>query len=343
MSDPFRALAVVVGEGSETAGVDILVADASKTFDIKGRVVSAETGDPVAGIEIFYSLYRDRGGVVGPRSKGARSNLAGEFLFQALLPGKYVLYPQTDAGREYFSEPVICEIKDGGLDGIEVKLQQGGSVSGAIVIEGADDPAIQEKLSHVRIGGFSKNRQPVILPRESARVNADGSFRLAGLRPGKIYFSLVCESKDGCFSIKRIERDGALVEDGLEIGSGESLANMRVVAGYGNLTLRGEVKVIGGSLPPHLGIYVNLNRVNESESGSTLGAFVDGRGQFIFQNLIPGDYEVRLIGTNFQPAEPRDKSLSKLIYNTRQKISIVNNNQATVTLVIDLSQKESNQ
>src|SRR6266508_1850246 len=101
-------------------------------------------------------------------------------------------------------------------------------------------------------------------------------------------------------------------------------------------------KLVGGSLPPHIGIYVNLNRVNESESGSILGAFVDGRGQFMFQNLIPGDYEVRLIGNNFQPGEPRDKYLSKLIYNTKQKVSVGANSQQTVTLVIDLGQKESN-
>jgi hypothetical protein len=86
---------------------------------------------------------------------------------------------------------------------------------------------------------------------------------------------------------------------------------------------------------------VNLIRLSESESGPTLGAYVDARGQFIFQNLIPGDYEVRLIAVNHQPGEPWDKSLSKLIFNTRQKVSISANSQTTVTLVIDLSQKES--
>jgi len=150
------------------------------------------------------------------------------------------------------------------------------------------------------------------------------------------------DPKAGGFSIKRVERNGALAQDGIEIGPGENLSNVRVIVGHGNLTLRGQVKVVGGSLPPHIGIYVNLNRVNESESGSILGAFVDGRGQFMFQNLIPGDYEVRLIGNNFQPGEPRDKSLSKLIYNTKQKVSVGANSQPTVTLVIDLGQKESN-
>jgi hypothetical protein len=343
VSDPSQARAVEVSEGAEITGVDIFIAESRKTFDIKGRVVKAETGEPAEGIEIFYGLYREGGGVIGPRSRGARSNSEGEFQFQGLLPGKYALYPQIDADREYFSEPVICEITDGGIDGVEVKLQQGSSISGAIVIEGTNDQAIMTKLSQVRIGGFSKNQKPVILPREPARINADGSFRIAGLRPGSIYFSLVNDPKAGGFSIKRIERDGALVQDGIEIGPAENLSNVRLIVGHGNITLRGEVKVIGGSLPPHIGIYVNLNRINESESGSTLGAFVDGRGQFMFQNLIPGDYEVRLISSNFQPGEPRDKSLSQLIYRIKQKVSIGNNSQPTVTLVIDLGQKESNQ
>ncbi|MBO0719470.1 MAG: hypothetical protein J2P41_01520, partial [Blastocatellia bacterium] len=145
------------------------------------------------------------------------------------------------------------------------------------------------------------------------------------------------------FSIKRIERDGAQVQDGIEIGSGEHLSNVRVIVGYGSLTLRGEVKVIGGTLPPHIGIYVNLNRISDSESGNTLGTFVDGRGQFIYQNLVPGDYEVRLISLNYQPGEPRDKPLVKLIYNTSQKLSLGSGDPPPVILVIDLSKKESDQ
>ena len=343
VSDPSKARAVEVIEGAEITGVDILIAEARKTFDIKGRVVRAETGEPAEGIEIYYSMHREGGGIVGPRSQVARSNSEGEFLFQGVLPGKYAIYPQIGGEREYFSDAVICEITDGGFDGVEVKLQQGSSISGTIVIEGSNDPAVRAKLSQVSIGGFSKNQQSVILPREGARINADGSFRIAGLRPGRIYFALGGDPKAGGFAIKRIERGGAQAQDGIEVGPGENLSNVRVIVGHGNLTLRGEVKVIGGSLPPHIGIYVNLNRVSESESGPPLGTFVDARGQFMFQNLIPGDYEVRLIGNNFQPGEPRDKSLSKLIYNTRQKISIGANIQPTVTLVVDLGQKEGNQ
>ncbi|MCI0662955.1 MAG: carboxypeptidase-like regulatory domain-containing protein, partial [Acidobacteria bacterium] len=336
VSDPSRATIVGVSEGAETTGVDILIAETMKTYDIRGRVVRAETGEPAEGIEIFYSLHREGGGVVGPRSRGVKSNSDGEFLFQGLLPGKYALYPQLAADRNYFSEPVICEITESAVDGVEMKLQKGTSISGVIVIQGANDPAVLAKLSQIRIGAFSKNQQSIILPREPAGINADGSFRIGGIRPGRVYFSLVGDPKAGGFSIKRVERDGALQPDGFEIGAGENLSNVLVIVGYGNLTLRGEVKVIGGSLPPHVGIYVNIHPLNESESATALGAHVDARGQFMFQNLIPGDYEVRLISINLQPGETPDRSLSKLIYGVKQKISIGGASQTTITRLLRL-------
>lgn len=341
VSDPSKARAIEVSEGIEITGVDILIAEARKAFDIKGRVVRAETGEPVEGIELFHSLQREEGGIMGGRSQGARSNSEGEFLFQGVLPGKYVIYPQIGGDREYFSEPTTCEVTDGGIDGVEVKLHQGGSISGAIVIEGANDPAVKAKLSQASFWGFYKSTSS--LPREGARINADGSFRIAGLQPGRVYFSFGGDPRGNVFSIKRIERDGSLVQDGIEIGPGENLSNLRVIVGHGALTLRGVVKVIGGNLPPHIGIYVNLSRINESESGAPLGAHVDERGHFMFQNLTPGNYEVRLISMNYQPGAPVDKSISKLIYNTRQKVSIGANSQPAVTFVIDLGQKESKQ
>jgi hypothetical protein len=340
--DPSQARVIAVSEGAEIAGVDILVAKALKTYDLTGRVVRADTGDPVEGIDVYYSLRREGGGVAGPRSQRARSNSNGEFQFRGLLPGKYAVYPQIGGEREYFCEPVICEIADSGLDGIEVKLQQGGSISGIVVVDGANDPTVMAKLSQLFIGAFSKQQRSVVLPRDPAKINADGRFRIAGLPPGKLYFSLSRDPRAGGFSIMRVERDGALAPDGLDLNPGENISNVRVIVGYGSLSLHGEVKVIGGSLPQHIGLYVNLNRVNESESGSALGAFVDTRGQFMFQNLLPGDYEAHLVATNFQPGEPRDKGLGKLIYNTKQTVTLGLDGQATVTLVIDLSKKESN-
>jgi len=97
-----------------------------------------------------------------------------------------------------------------------------------------------------------------------------------------------------------------------------------------------------------MGIYVNLSRLPQSESGYPQQAFVDARGQFAFSHLIPGEYEVWLGVNRFESGKPEDNAISNLILNTRQKVSFGGDGSgggtgdAAVTLVIDLSQKEGN-
>jgi protocatechuate 3,4-dioxygenase beta subunit len=345
VSDPSKARVVEVRRGMETAGVDILIAKAMKTHNIKGRVVNAETGNPVEGVTIGYT-----GG------KSVRSNADGIFQFQGVFPGKYQIYSVTGGTNDYFSEPVLCEITDGDVDGVEVKLQLGGSIGGEVIIDGANDPialAAQAKLSRISIECVSKDTQGVGLQRWTTRVKADGSFRIGSVRPGKIYLYLEQMPSSGVFWLNRVELGGQgerIISDGLQIGPGENVSNVRVIISYGRITLRGEVKIIGGDLPPHMRIYPYIYRLNNSkpESRNTKSAFVDARGQFAFSNLIPGEYEIRLGVALLQPSRPVDSAISKLILNTRQKVSIGGDGSgsgtgdATVTLSIDLSQKEGN-
>jgi protocatechuate 3,4-dioxygenase beta subunit len=347
VSDPSRARVVEVSEGAETAGVDILIAEAMKTYEIKGRVVNAETGNPVEGIQISYTGHGKDGGIFWPPSRQeTRSNAEGEFQFQGLLPGKYTVYPITGRASGYFGDPALCEITDGAVDGVEIKLGTGGSVSGTVIIEGANDPlslTARAKLLQIRIDSPVKTPQGVAYKGTAARVNADGSFRLAPVRPGKAYF--YADPSDDGFWLKRVELDGTIIPDGLEIGPGENLSNVRVIVGYGTLKLRGEVKVIGGDLPPHIRISVSIHRMNVPRSGYLQSAS-DERGRFVFSNLIPGEYEVQMSPFWVSTAKPLDDALARLILNTRQKISIGGagsgneSAEATVTLVIDLSRKE---
>jgi len=329
-----------------------------KTYNIKGRVVNAETGNPVEGIAIRYVGREKDGGYFMSSLRPERSNADGEFQFQGVLPGKYSINLVSGRTNEYFSKSALCEITDGDVDGVEVKLRPGGSISGEVIIEGANDPlalASKAKPPRISIGSLSKDTQGAVLQKVTTEVKADGSFRIAGLQPGKIYLYSAQDLPSDVFWLKRVELGGQgerIITDGLEIGPGESVSNVRVILSYGRITLRGEVKIIGGDLPPHMGIYVYLYRPNKSESGNTQFAFVDKRGQFAFSNLIPGEYEVRPEVALFQSSNPMNKptynAISKLILNTRQTVSIGGDRSgsrtedATVTFVIDLSQKEGN-
>src|SRR4029078_6615919 len=103
----------------------------------------------------------------------------------------------------------------------------------------------------------------------------------------------------------------SIITDGLEIGPGENVSNVRVILSYGGVKLRGEVKIIGGDLPPHMGIFAYTYRLNKSDSGNTRQAFVDARGQFAFSNLAPGEYEIRLGLSVLPPGKPSDNAISK--------------------------------
>ena len=173
-------------------------------------------------------------------------------------------------------------------------------------------------------------------------MNADGSFRVEGLQSGKVNLSLIADPKVGGFLVKRIERDGVPQPDGVEISTGENISNVRVFVEHANLTLRGEVKIVGGNLPPSQWVIANATRLNESPP-RTCGVNVDARGQFIFENLLPGEYEVRLVSLRLQPGEPLDKGLSKLISGVRQKVSLGSAGHAPIILVVDLSRKVGDQ
>jgi hypothetical protein len=355
-SDPSKARVIEVSEGAEIAGVDILLAEAMKTYSIKGRVVNAETGNPVKGIAIRYLGREKDGGPLLSSSRPERSNADGTFQFQGVLPGKYKISPMKSGTNEnaYLSEPALCEITDGDVDGIEVKLRPGGSINGEVIIEGANEPlapAAQAKPPRIYIGSISKDAQGAVLQKMSTRVKDDGSFRLAGLQPGRIYLCSAQDLPSDVFWLKRVELGGqgeSIITDGLEIGPGENVSNVRVILSHDGIKLRGEVKIIGGDLPPHMGIFAYTYRLNKSDSGNTRQAFVDARGQFAFSNLAPGEYEIRLGLSVLPPGKPSDNAISKLILKARQRISIGGNESgggtgdATVTLSIDLSQKEAN-
>jgi hypothetical protein len=341
--DQSQARPVQVAEGFEVTDVNISGVVAKRAYEISGRVVYADTGEPAEGVMVTYGVMsKDRGVMSGWRPSKERSNAQGEFQIQGLAAGKYAIYAYTLPKYELFSDPLVYEITENGIRDVELRIHRGGSISGSVVIEGSNDKAALAKLSQLQISGHLGLEKPRVQFGDPTGINSDGNFHIKGLQSGKVKLSLVINPKLGGFLVKRVERDGVEQSDGIEISPGENVSNVRVVVEYGNLRLRGEVKIVGGNLPPNQWIIANAARLNQSPP-ITCGANVDARGQFIFENLLPGEYEVRLVGLRYQPGEPGDKSLSKLISDVRQKVSLTGANQAPITLVIDLGKKEGNQ
>src|SRR5439155_393936 len=80
----------------------------------------------------------------------------------------------------------------------------------------------------------------------------DGSFRIGGLVAGTVGFSIGSWSSTGNarpIPISRIERDGVVQPNALQIQTGEYISGIRVVAAYASGSIRGVVKMENGTLP----------------------------------------------------------------------------------------------
>jgi hypothetical protein len=235
VTDQSQAKIIEVREGSETADVDIAVAEEKKAYKINGRVVSAEDGQPVRGVDIAFGLMvQDRRRINGWRSLGILSNANGEFRLEGMLPGKYGLFARSDQENGVFSEIEVCDVRDRDLTGVEIKVRPGGSISGVVAIEGTNDSSVLANATQIQLSFSTRTAELSDPIKNQIRISPAGLFYVRALQPGKVDIRIVNNQATRGFSILRIERNAALVseQEGIEIGPGEDISNVRVVIGY---------------------------------------------------------------------------------------------------------------
>jgi len=338
-----KARVVDVSEGFEATGIDIKMADAKKTYDVFGRVVSAGTGQPIAGVTMFFGSLMDGGKRIGPTgSFGNKTDAQGEFQIPGVLPGKYALFAGREQDNDLYSEPVLFEIGDEDVTGLVVRMRRGGSISGVAVIEGTNDPAILSKLSQIEVYANVRSEELSSPSGLRANIGPDGGFALRGAPPGMARLSIFFRAETPRFSILRIERDGAPQREGIQINPGEQVTGVRIVIGPGTNTVRGQPRVTGGPLPADAILVVNAYRAG-TEIVNGRSRQVEAGGRFVIEGLTPGEYELKL--SVFFPfgSTPETGKLTERLNKRTQAMTVSGNQETQVTFVIDLTPKEGEQ
>jgi protocatechuate 3,4-dioxygenase beta subunit len=333
-TDEAQASAVEVTAGGESSGVDITLGGAMKTFRASGRFVSAETGQPVAGIRYSYAPLRADGHLAGGYGGLFSTNERGEFQTEGLAPGHYAVFasnfgaPQS-ADNALYSDPVTFDVVDSDVNGIVVRLRAGASVSGVVAVEGVADPGVAARLlSGVGLYGVPQPTSQTIVPNISRSLapGPDGTFRLAGLQPGKLRIFVNGNPKG--LTLSRVELNGANVTNtGLDIAEGAQVTGVRVVIAYGTGVIRGQVNFLNGSVPASARVYIYARRAGAEDSNGGW-AEADARGRFVMQNLPAGDYEVHARVMIFQPGQ-------RPAMSEQQHVSLGEGGDTTVTLTVD--------
>lgn len=334
-----QAKVIEVEEGQVASDVDIRIAKMKNSYEASGRVVDAQTGQPVVSASLaFGSIQPSTGRIMGWVSGGNRTDANGEFHILGLRSGKYEVFLRSSGDKdEYYSTPMRFEIANSDLAGIEIRAFRGAVISGWAIIEGTTDPAILAKRAQMRVGTINEAPALFHASHRSAQVKADGSFQLTGVPAGKM--RLNSNSVVPGLTLVRVEQNGVAVKDNsIEVRQGEQINNIRLVFAHSTAAIRGRLEFVGGTLPEGISIMV---MAQPSERGSANGKStqLDARGQFVLDSLLPGEYTLRLSANYSQLSTQEISLLTRKIMNHSQRVTIASGSQIQLTITIDLSQE----
>src|SRR5499426_2944233 len=339
-TDESKAKVIEIKPGGENEDVDIRIARPTKGYTASGRVIDAESGRPVPGVMIHYGILKETRSSTSANFNLVNwpTNSAGEFRLEGLSPNSYKVGVANLENSDFYSDQVDFEIVSGDVTGLEVKLSRGASISGVAVVEGSRDPAISAALSKIElrvVGGDSKTKMGDGLFDRTGAINADGTFKISPVRPGKkrIIADTYRATKE--LSFIRMEHNGVEVKD-LDIAAGDQVSGLRLVFGYGTAVIAGRVEIKGGMLPQTAILNVSADRDGGAPDDLKFGkgAKVDERKQFVIEGLAQGTYRVRLHVYDTATGAPIK------VPSTEQTVTIAGNARHEITLVLDLTKKE---
>jgi hypothetical protein len=137
----------------------------------------------------------------------------------------------------------------------------------------------------------------------------------------------------------RTELDGLEQKEGVEIAAGAQINGVRLVFAYGTGSVRGEVKLEGGSLPEGITLRVLLRSPANESRRFNRGVELDSRLHFVLENIPPGSYELVVTGVKQTLGE---KPMPPVEY-LKQTVTVANGTETRASLVVDLGAKEGSQ
>jgi len=153
---------------------------------VSGRVVDAESGNPIAGAHVELIPERNMT-VTSPRSLDAITDQNGRFVLEGVEPGHYL----ANARKAGFAPiidpaemPAVDVIEGRAFTGVEISLTKGGAMTGRIVdargepVAGIIVTALLQSVDQSADGIRAFTTQ-------MTQSNDLGEFRLAGLHAGR--------------------------------------------------------------------------------------------------------------------------------------------------------------
>jgi len=321
-----QAKIIELAEGDQATNIDITMSRTLPGFAASGTIVNGETNQPVSNVRVGLQKMNERNSFV-PIT--ALSNQKGEFRLENIPPGTYSIFVSTQAESDFRADPLEFALVDQDVTGLVVRTLRGATISGTVVVEGTNDPAVMAKVRQLRIYAWVQGAVNGGSAKPSL-ISTDGSFRLSALPAGiaNFEFAALDYNQQTGWTMSRVERDGMVVPPGtFDIKAGEQISGVKIVLSYGSGSVRGTVTFENG--PPAAGMrfLVRLSKQGEKDFRMPQRE-VDTRGRFMIEGVPPGTYELYL--NAFNP-ESRERPTS-----ATQSITVMDGAVTDVLISIDL-------
>lgn len=193
---------IEIAPAAEVKEINFAVGNLQPTFTARGRLIDAQTGKPLRGkyhIALAHLYGEDSRSVSLAQDQTAED---GSFELSGLLAERFSPNISFAGDTNLYSVPVEFAINDADVSGLEIKVYHGLTVSGAVVIEDDNDNDALARLPKLKLQELQTSPSDIF---REMPINADGSFKLIGLRPGTVELSIgYCDVED-YFKITRVE------------------------------------------------------------------------------------------------------------------------------------------
>jgi len=248
-------------EVEEEASVDLTL---SLGGSIAGTVVGRDGRTPVPGAQV---LLGGQGLSFGMGEEPARTDGAGNFLFEHLKAGRYRLSARSGAGSAPPKEVVLAESQR--QDGVLLEMAAGALVRGTV----SGLPA--GRLSGVQVSGWSRDYQ------DSTVTADDGRFTLRDVPAGVLQL----QASSAFASMRSVSKN-------VEVPEGAAEVPVEIVF-EGSSRLSG--RVTRGEAPLS-GLFVSAVPDPPSAGAGRSSDQTDEDGRYAIEGLTDGNYQVSVYG-----------------------------------------------
>jgi hypothetical protein len=303
--DPRSASLIEILAGSETRGVDLTLQRQERLFVVRGRVVDSSTGKAPENIG---GLHLEQTDVIGNFDGSGRSDVPlyqnGTFEFPNVAPGRYSLvalaYESAAKDREdriaLRQEGIVpIEVIDSNIDGIEVRLRRGFTISGRLRQE--DGGALSGvSLWNVSTGGPPQGAHltPISISSvlrmkpDFSHLEGDGTFQVLNMMPGEYLFSI---DWLGDQYLKEARFGGVDILSRPLRFTGSEASSLEIVLSPNMGTLEGRVLNERLEAVPAAQVALVPDR-NRDRPTLFRAVTTDSSGRFQISKIAPGEYKL---------------------------------------------------